>query len=103
MSFEHLHFSVWRAGKKIADHTGDVLFTHLGLSGPGILDASGTYGPVTRSGSRLRGASGAGSLQLIWQNVSEENRTWQLSTLLAAYRIPETLNRKLLALSGHSR
>jgi predicted Rossmann fold flavoprotein len=40
LSFERMQFSVWRAGKKIADHTGDVLFTHLGLSGPGILDAS---------------------------------------------------------------
>ena len=35
-----MQFSVWRAGKKLADRTGDVLFTHLGLSGPGILDAS---------------------------------------------------------------
>ena len=40
LSFTRMRFSVWRDGKKVADHTGDVLFTHLGLSGPGILDAS---------------------------------------------------------------
>ncbi len=100
MSFEHLHFSVWRAGKKIADHTGDVLFTHLGLSGPGILDASRDI----RAGDEVRlsfaGNLGRGEFAADLAKRAEENRTWQLSTLLAAYPIPERLNRKLLALSG---
>ncbi len=30
----------YRNGKKLADYTGDVLITHTGLSGPGILDNS---------------------------------------------------------------
>ncbi len=100
MSFEHLHFSVWRAGKKIADRTGDVLFTHLGLSGPGILDASRDI----RAGDEVRlsfaGNLGRGEFAADLAKRIEENRTWQLSTLLAAYPIPERLNRKLLALSG---
>ena len=40
ISFYQMQFSIWRGGKKVADRKGDVLFTHLGLSGPGILDAS---------------------------------------------------------------
>jgi predicted Rossmann fold flavoprotein len=100
MSFEHLHFSVWRAGKKIADDTGDVLFTHLGLSGPGILDASRDI----RAGDEVRlsfaGSLGREEFAADLVRRAEENRTWQLSTLLAAYPIPERLNRKLLALSG---
>jgi len=100
MSFEHLHFSVWRAGKKIADHTGDVLFTHLGLSGPGILDASRDI----RAGDEIRlsfaGSLGREAFAADLARRAEENRSWQLSTLLAAYPIPERLNRKLLALSG---
>jgi len=100
MSFEHLHFSVWRAGKKIADRTGDVLFTHLGLSGPGILDASRDI----RAGDEVRlsfaGNLGRGEFAADLAKRIEENRTWQLSTLLAAYPIPERLNRKLLALSA---
>ncbi len=100
MSFEHLHFSVWRAGKKIADRTGDVLFTHLGLSGPGILDASRDI----RTGDEVRlsfaGDLGRGEFAADLAKRIEENRTWQLSTLLASYPIPERLNRKLLALSG---
>lgn len=100
MSFEHLNFSVWREGKKIADHKGDVLFTHLGLSGPGILDASRNI----QSGDEVRlsfvGTLGRGEFAADLAKRAGENRNWQISTLLAAYPIPERLNRKLLALSG---
>ena len=100
MSFAGMHFSVWRAGKKIVDHTGDVLFTHLGLSGPGILDASREI----RAEDVIR-LSFVGNLKReefaadLTKRV-EENRSWQISTILAAYPIPERLNRKLLNLSG---
>ncbi|MEI6873862.1 MAG: NAD(P)/FAD-dependent oxidoreductase [Spirochaetota bacterium] len=40
LSFEGRPFSLWRAGKKLRDCSGDLLITHEGLSGPGILDAS---------------------------------------------------------------
>lgn len=33
-------FSIYRENKKVRDHRGDILLTHTGLSGPGILDAS---------------------------------------------------------------
>jgi predicted Rossmann fold flavoprotein len=100
MSFADMHFTVWRAGKKIADHTGDILFTHLGLSGPGILDASREI--LAEDVIKL---SFVGNLKReefaadLTKRVGE-NRSWQISTILAAYPIPERLNRKLLALSG---
>ena len=100
ISFERMQFSVWRAGKKIADHTGDVVFTHLGLSGPGILDASRDIHP-----DDVIKLSFVGNLKCeefvadLTQRV-RENRNWQISTILAAYPIPERLNRKLLNLSG---
>ena len=100
ISFERLHFSVWRAGKKIADYWGDVLFTHLGLSGPGILDASRGI----QSGDAVRlsfvGNMSREEFAADLTKRAEENRTWQLTTILAAYPIPERLNRKLLSLSG---
>ena len=100
MSFTGMHFSVWRAGKKIADHTGDLLFTHLGLSGPGILDASREI----RSEDVIR-LSFVGTLKreefaADLNRRIEEARDWQIGTILAAYPIPERLNRKLLSLSG---
>lgn len=40
MSFEHIPISLYHDGKKVIQHQGDLLFTHTGLSGPGILDIS---------------------------------------------------------------
>ena len=39
LSFMDMKISLYRQ-KKIRDHQGDILFTHQGLSGPGILDLS---------------------------------------------------------------
>jgi len=99
MSFERMHFSVWRAGKKIGDHTGDVLFTHLGLSGPGILDASRNIRSDDVITLSFVGTMKQDEFAADLIKRSGENRTWQLSTLLAAYPIPERLTRLLLELS----
>ena len=40
ISFESIPIDVYRSGKKIRQGCGDVLLTHHGLSGPGILDLS---------------------------------------------------------------
>jgi len=100
MSFPQMHFSVWRDKKKIFDYTGDVLFTHLGLSGPGILDASREI----RTDDEIR-LSFVGTLKreefaVDLKRRIQDSRDWQIGTILAAYPIPERLNRKLLALSG---
>ena len=40
VSISDLPITIWRDGKKIKECKGDVLFTHKGLSGPGILNNS---------------------------------------------------------------
>ena len=40
VSLKDLPFTVWRKDKKIKESRGDILFTHKGLSGPGILNNS---------------------------------------------------------------
>lgn len=99
ISFEQMPFTVWRAGKKIGEHKGDVLFTHLGVSGPGILDASRNILPDDLIKLSFVGAMKREEFtaDLTWR--VQENRTWQVSTILAAYPIPERLNRKLLKIS----
>jgi len=100
ISFPAMRFSVWRDGKKVRDSAGDVLFTHTGLSGPGILDASrwirpgdvvklGFAGPVRRE-----------DLAADLAKRAPENPGWWISTLLAKYPIPERLSRALLEISG---
>ena len=99
ISFEQMQFTVWRAEKKVAEHKGDLLFTHLGVSGPGILDASRNIRQddvikLSFVGTMKREEFTADLVRRV-----QENRTWQVSTILAAYPIPERLNRKLLKIS----
>jgi hypothetical protein len=100
ISFEGTRFSIWRDGKKISDHTGDVLFTHLGLSGPGILDASREIRPGDVIRLSFVGAMRREEFAADIAKRAAENTGWQVSTILAKYPIPERLNRKLLKLSG---
>ncbi len=99
ISFEDMPFTVWRAGKKVGDYKGDVLFTHLGISGPGVLDASRYILPDDLIKLSFVGAMKREEFTADLSKRVQENRTWQVSTILAGYPIPERLNRKLLKLS----
>jgi hypothetical protein len=100
ISFESMRFSVWRDGKKVTDNSGDVLFTHLGLSGPGILDASREIRPGDVIRLSFAGAMRREEFAADIAKRAADNTGWQVSTILAKYPIPERLNRKLLKLSG---
>lgn len=100
LSFEWTRFSVWREGKKVSSHTGDVLFTHLGLSGPGILDASRGILPGDVVRLSFVGAMRREEFAADLAKRAEKNPGWQVGTILAKYPIPEQLNRKLLKISG---
>jgi predicted Rossmann fold flavoprotein len=99
ISFESMQFSIWRSGTKIADRKGDVLFTHTGLSGPGILDASRYIQEEDEIRLSFVGSMRREEFSADLKKRAEENRNWQVGTLLAAYPLPERLNRKLLLLS----
>ncbi|WP_321507772.1 NAD(P)/FAD-dependent oxidoreductase [uncultured Methanoregula sp.] len=100
ISFERMHFSVWRDGKKHTDQNGDVLFTHLGLSGPGILDASRDIRPGDVIRLSFAGTMRREEFAADLAKRASENPGWQVSTILAKYPIPERLNRKLLKFTG---
>jgi predicted Rossmann fold flavoprotein len=100
ISFERMRFSVWRRGRKAADHTGDVLFTHIGLSGPGILDASRGILPGDLIRLSFTGAMQGGEFTADLAKRVAENPGRQVGTVLAEYHIPERLNRILLEMSG---
>lgn len=100
ISFEKMRFSLWRTGKKIGSYTGDILFTHKGLSGPGILDASRYIRPGDEIRLSFAGQLSREEFAADLARRTEENRGWQISTILAKYPLPERLNRKLLQLAG---
>ena len=99
ISFEQMPFTVWRAGKKVGEYKGDVLFTHLGVSGPGILDASRNILPDDVIKLSFVGTMKRDEFTADLSRRVQDNRTWQVSTILAGYPIPERLNRKLLKIS----
>ena len=100
ISFESMYFSHWRDGKKLGSHRGDLLFTHHGLSGPGILD----YSRFIRPGDTLR-LSFAGSPrgEVLDKELSKKmaaNPVKNVKTVVLQYRVPERLVTTLLRLSG---
>jgi predicted Rossmann fold flavoprotein len=100
MSFTGLPFSVWREHHKIFDGQGDVLFTHTGLSGPGILDHSRDI----RAGDEIRLAF-AGPVQREafareFQNTIIKAPTRLIKTIVAGLDVPERLARRLPDLAG---
>jgi predicted Rossmann fold flavoprotein len=100
ISFPAMHFPVWRDGKKVRDCSGDVLFTHTGLSGPGILDASRWIRPGDTVKLNFAGPVRREELAADLAKRAPENPGFWVGTILAKYPIPERLNRKLLEISG---
>ncbi len=93
-------FSVWRDGKKTGEYRGDVLLTHTGLSGPGILDASRDI----RAGDVIR-VSFAGDLSREsfadrLADLVQANGPRLVRTVMAGFPIPDRLLKKILSLSG---
>jgi hypothetical protein len=100
MSFEGLTLSLFRGTKKIRDQTGDLLFTHTGLSGPAVLDLSRFIAP----GDLLKTAFIPGIDQGIARKDFEDriagNGPRLVRTILAPYSLPDRFIRKVLELSG---
>ena len=51
LSLEEAHISLWQNAKKRESYSGEILFTHFGLSGPMIINASKTINALLQVGS----------------------------------------------------
>ena len=100
ISFSDVTISLIRANRKVRQHSGDLLFTHGGLSGPGILD----FSRYIREGDTLRISFLSGvELQqaqaiLLARINAPGNR--QVRKILVAFDLPDRFVRKLLDLAG---
>ncbi len=83
--------SVFRDGKKLAEGSGDILFTHTGLSGPGILDLSRNI----RAGDELSFALALpeqdAEAALLGEIAAHGKR--ELRTVLRVFGLPDSLAR----------
>ena len=99
ISCEKAPFTLWRDGKKAGSYRGDLLFTHTGLSGPGILDASRDI----RAGDTLRlsfvGEISRETFAAQLARLMQENGPRLVRTVLAGSGIPDRLLRQVLAIS----
>ena len=100
ISFDNVSISLIRAGRKVRQHSGDLLFTHSGLSGPGILDFSRYIRPGdTLHISFLPGLDLSQAHAIILARINAPGNH-QVRKILAAFDLPDRFIRKLLDLTG---
>jgi predicted Rossmann fold flavoprotein len=99
ISFPDAVVSIFR-DKKVKEHHGDVLFTHEGLSGPGILDLSRHI----RTGDVLRvsfvGGKKRVDLDRWLRDRSQEGGARNLRSVLVDLDLPARLAARVLEVSG---
>jgi predicted Rossmann fold flavoprotein len=100
ISFEDLTISQVRKEKRLLQHTGDLLLTHTGLSGPGILDLSRyiAQGDVL-SVSFIPGMGREGVRERVTDAVTANN-VRLVKTVLSDLSLPDRFLKRLLDLSG---
>ena len=92
--------SVVRDGRQVSTGRGDLLFTHTGLSGPGVLDLSRDIRPGDRLLVAFVPDVTADALDARLVRLCSERGAARLRTALAPLGLPERLLRRLLAEAG---
>jgi hypothetical protein len=96
ISIPGMTYSLWRNKRKLATFRGDLLFTHTGLSGPGILDNSRWM----QAGDEIRlSFIGSGNSSTISKDISlilEKGKNARLISVLGSYHIPARLLQRIL-------
>ena len=100
ISFAHVLISLHRSGQKVRRHTGDLLLTHAGLSGPGILDFSRFIRPGdTLKVSFLPSVDHQKVKETLLNRFSTAGKA-RVRTVLTGFELPERFVNKLLTLAG---
>ena len=100
MSFPGMAFSVWRENRKTIERQGDVLFTHTGLSGPGILDCSRDIRAEDEIRLSFAGAVQRDTFARDFLFAISRAPTKAIKTIISGMGVPERLARLLPALAG---
>jgi hypothetical protein len=100
MSFPSRTVTIARKGRNVRRHAGDLLFTHNGLSGPGIIDFSRfIQAGDTLHVSFLPGLSPEAAEKALLAKIAASGQR-QVTTILTELDLPERFVKKLLAAVG---
>ena len=99
ISFKDSKIELYRDGKKIKEHSGDILFTHNNLSGPGIIDFSRYFKKGDVLYVNFIGKE-AESLSREFIEASSKNGKQSVKRFLSGYRVPERFLKKLFKMIG---
>jgi predicted Rossmann fold flavoprotein len=100
ISFDSVAFFLFRDGKKIRETSGDLLFTHKDLSGPGILHLSRYILPGDALKISFLPAMGQEALKKDLVARVAVSGTKQLKSILLAYALPARFISCLIDMAG---
>ncbi len=100
MSFEGLHITVMRQEKHICRNKGDLIFTHHGLSGPGVLDISRYIRPGDRIMVSFAPSREAEEAAKAVHAALVGGGRVQVAKVLRGLGLPDRLSKGLLDLAG---
>lgn len=96
ISLNDIKFSIWREGKKIKNYRGDILFTHTGLSGPGIINNSRYIMPNDEISLCLIHYENEDDFRKEFLSELSTNGKMFVTTFLKKYDLPKRLLFKIL-------
>jgi len=99
ISFENISLSLFRDNKKISQQRGDLLFTHTGLSGPGVLDLSRYITPGDLLKISFIPDMDTETFRKDLTERFQANQTKQVKTILSEYSLPERFVKRILELT----
>lgn len=99
ISFENISISLFRDNKKISQHRGDLLFTHTGLSGPGVLDLSRYIAPGDLLKISFIPDIDTETFRKDLTDRFQANQTRHVKTILSEYPLPERFVKRILELT----
>jgi len=100
ISLDNIMISLWRENKLVRRWQGDLLFTHQGLSGPGILNNSRYIEPGDLIKLRLVDYKDEARLDQKLIDLIDKKGQSLFKNLIKYFKVPERLGLKLLRLAG---
>ncbi|MEL7649665.1 MAG: NAD(P)/FAD-dependent oxidoreductase [Sedimentibacter sp.] len=100
ISFENIVVSLWRNNKKINEFKGDLLFTHVNVSGPVILNNSRYMERNDTLKINFTSHPNGEEFKIFFENMVASSGKMQLKTVLKQLELPKRFADKLMAMAG---